>query len=106
MTRLVHLAPTVLLCGVLLGIPASAEDPPKKLTQDQREAVYSAWEDVMKQGLKAHGAGKPDVAVACFKKAVLLAREVYPKSDYPYGHPNLALTLDNLAQSLDGPGKA
>jgi CHAT domain-containing protein/tetratricopeptide (TPR) repeat protein len=87
----------VLAAGLALAAVPAGADPPKKLTDEERKALRATWRETTVAGLQAHRAGKADDAAKAFEAALDLARRLYPKDEYPDGHPDLATSLNNLA---------
>ncbi|WP_439628282.1 tetratricopeptide repeat protein [Gemmata sp.] len=97
-----------LLCAtacVLLCAPANADDPPKKLTPEERKALIAKVAELSKAGFKAHQAGQVAEGTKAFQDALAITRRGYPKADFPDGHTNLAASLNNLGIVLHGQGK-
>ena len=104
MTRFLLLVSGVLTC-VLLAEPVSADDPPKKLTTDQRNELKAKLTELNTAGFKASQAGKYQDAAEAWQEALKIARQLYPESEFPDGHPNLATSLNNLAVLYESQGK-
>ncbi len=104
MNRLLPLV-MCLLTVSLLFVPASAEDPPKKLTADERKELALKMQDWVGVALKATRAGKTDEEGKAWAEALKIARQLYPKEQYPDGHENLAACLNNMAVFYRGQGK-
>ena len=96
MTRFMLFVTCVLTCA-LLGVPVCADDPPKKLTAEERKELEAKWGELNTAGIKAHNAGKGDEADKAITAALQIARRVYAKAEFPDGHANLAASLHNLA---------
>src|SRR5262249_54036452 len=76
---------------------SAADDPPRKLTAEQRKELAAKWQQATTAGEKAYQAGKGAEAVKAFEEALALARRLYPKAEFPGGHADLATSLNNLA---------
>ncbi len=96
MKRFTLLATCVLTCS-LLGIPARADEPPKKLTKEERKELEAKWKTWGEGGTKAYQAGKIDEAAKAFAEALKIARRLYPNDAFPNGATSLATSLNNLA---------
>src|SRR5262245_3602451 len=103
MTRFVSIAGVVLLLGLGLGL--LADDPPGKLTPQERKALEAKWEERTAAGIRAYNAGRHAEAIKAFEAALEMARRLYPKSEFPDGHENLATSLNNLAELHRSQGK-
>src|SRR5262249_58387603 len=91
------------LVGLVLGMTlvagwcaGAAEDPPKKLTQEERKELEAKWKELNEAGMKYYQAGKLPEATEAAEKALETARRLYPRQD----HPDLAKSLNNLALVL------
>src|SRR5262249_34843581 len=96
MTRFVLFTTCVLTCR-LVGLPASADDPPKKLTSEERKELEVRWNELRATGRKQLAAGKADEAEKSLLRALELCRRLYGKDEFPNGHPNLGMSLTFLA---------
>lgn len=92
MTRLLLLV----LVAVLLPAWAGADDPPKKLTDEERKELAAKYSERETDGFKAYKAGRPADAVKAVEEALAIGRRLYPAAEYPDGHRELATTLTNL----------
>ena len=104
MTRLMTLMLCVLTCA-LVGVPVSADDPPKKLTPEERKELDVKQRELNTAGVKHYQNGKYPEATKAFEESLGLARRLYPKNEYPDGHTNLVTSLNNLAFLLQAQGK-
>ncbi len=104
MTRLILFA-TFMLTGSVLGVPARADEPSKKLTEEERKVLESKGLELNEVGLKAARAGKYLEAQKAWEAALEVARQLYPKDQFPDGHANLATSLSNLGALLKAQGK-
>ncbi len=95
MTRFMLLVTCALTCA-LLAVPATADDPPKELTPEERKDLETKLRDSMMAGVEAYQAGKVPDAIKATESSVEIARRLYPKAEYLDGHPNLAQCLNNL----------
>src|SRR5262245_61214728 len=84
------------LLGALFAAPARTEDPPKKLTEEERKELRAKREKLNTAGLAAFQAGKRLEATKAFEEALEVARTLYPKAEFPDGHTDLALSLNDL----------
>jgi CHAT domain-containing protein/Tfp pilus assembly protein PilF len=91
-------------CGLLTGV-ASGDDPPKKLTPEERKELEAKWKELHAAGEKASRAKKTAEAVKAFESALEIARRLYYRLDYPQGHVNLAQTMNDLADQYETGGR-
>jgi CHAT domain-containing protein/tetratricopeptide (TPR) repeat protein len=96
MIRFLALATQVFTC-VVLAATARADDPPKKLTAEERKELEAKWTALNEAGLKAYQAGMLEEAVKAHEEELEINRRLHPKEDYPDGHQKLATSLNNLA---------
>src|SRR5579872_3596618 len=96
---------TCLLGSLLLGLPLWADDPPKKLTAEERKELEAKWNESNSDGLKAYRLGKYHDAQNSFEAGLELARRAYPKEEYPKGHASLATSMTNIAAAMVSQGK-
>jgi CHAT domain-containing protein/tetratricopeptide (TPR) repeat protein len=104
MTRLVPLVLGVLAVAWLADA-VSADDPPKKLTAEERKELEVKWKERNDAGLKAYPAGRHLEAVKLCEEALGIARRLYPKAEYPDGHNTLATSLNNLGFLYQAQGR-
>src|SRR5262249_22967212 len=81
------------LVAVLLTLPATADDPPKKLTPEERKDLEARLAESANSGQKHYQAGRMADAATAYTKALETARTLYPKADFPNGHEDLAFLL-------------
>jgi len=94
-----------MLAGALLAVPASADDPPKKLTPEERKELLAKWDKLIDTGIEASQKGRYPEAEKAFRTALEIARKLYPKTEFPDGHVNLATSLNNLGLVYRAQGK-
>jgi len=87
-----------LLTLLLTTAPAKAEDPPKKLSAEERKNLEGNWEELTAAGIKAYQARNYSEAIKSFEAALALARQLYPKNEFQDGHEDLISSLGNLAE--------
>ncbi len=104
MNRFLPLVTGLLACALLV-VPVRAEDPPKKMTAEERGELVARWKEVMLAGIKAHRAGKQDDAVQSLAEGLRIARRLHPKGEAPDGHPDLVISMQNLAVVYQAQGK-
>ncbi len=82
-----------------------ADDPLQKLTPEERRELELKRRDLNSAGFKALDAASYADAQKAFEAALAIARRVYPKTDFPYGHANLAQSVNSLASLYRTQGK-
>jgi CHAT domain-containing protein/tetratricopeptide (TPR) repeat protein len=105
MSRVQVLLLAALVCVVPL-VPARADDPPKKLTADERRELEAKYLKLLDAGVKATVAGKGAETVTAFEEVLAVARKLYNAADFPDGHEELATAMSCLAQLYRDQGKA
>ncbi|MBA4064263.1 MAG: hypothetical protein C0501_11225 [Isosphaera sp.] len=87
----------VLAAGqVLAAAAAGVDDPPKKLTADERKELEAKRLELKATADKAYQGGKYDEAGKALAETLGIARQLYPTDAYPDGHPDVASALSNL----------
>jgi CHAT domain-containing protein/tetratricopeptide (TPR) repeat protein len=104
MNRLVSLVACVLV-GVLIALPGRADDPPKKITPEERKELDAKHRDLNLAGMEAYQGGNYAAANKAWGEALDVARRLYPKAEYPEGHQNLATSLNNLGSLYQAQGE-
>jgi CHAT domain-containing protein/tetratricopeptide (TPR) repeat protein len=82
------------LCAV------AGDDRPDKLTPEERKELEASWNELANAGVKHYQAGQLAEATEALEKALAAARRLYPATEFPDGHPNLDVSLNNLARVL------
>src|SRR4051794_39011666 len=104
MARLMMLALCVSV-SALLAVPAAAPPQPEKLTEEEKRTLEKRWEALKVIGDKAYGEGKRAEAAKAWEEALAVARRLYPRTEFPEGHPKLATSVNNLASLYKAQGK-
>src|SRR5262245_60730659 len=95
---------SVLVLGLVLAGPESvairADEPARKQTSEERQLLEKEAKSLNLEALKLRGAGKFAEATRQMERALALFEELYPKDQFPQGHPNLAGGLNNLGFCL------
>ena len=104
MTRSWWFVVCALVCAVA-SRPSSADDPPKKLTAEERKELEVKWGDWNRAGLKSYQMGKYPESESSFASALEVARQLYPRETFPNGHASLATSMANLAAALNNQGR-
>ena len=84
---------------------ASADDPPEKLTPEERKQLEARLEQLNGVATKAQQAGNYPEAQKAYESALGEVRRLYPKDEFPDGHTDLAGGLNNLGFILLLQGK-
>jgi CHAT domain-containing protein/tetratricopeptide (TPR) repeat protein len=84
------------LTGALLVVPARADDPPRKLTAEERTELEAKWKELDAAAVKAFQAGRYADALKAAEPALELARRLYAAIEFPDGHENLATSLNHV----------
>jgi len=95
---------SVLLAGllVLLGtMPLRAEPPPA----EERARLVAEALKAYREFLALYQQGKMPEALGRAEKVLVLNRQLFPKKQFPNGHPNLAVSLTNVGIVLDSLGR-
>ncbi len=101
-----YLSPVVgLLVCFGLAMPSPAEEPPGKLPEGAKKQLEAEFTQLNQAGLKAYQAGKYPEATKALEEALIVARRLYNRADYPDAHPNLATAMNNLASLYRAQGK-
>jgi CHAT domain-containing protein/tetratricopeptide (TPR) repeat protein len=100
MNRLMLSTFFVLVCAQVSAL-VSADDPPKKLSPEERKELEARWTEVSQRGNKDTWSGKYPDAEKALKEALEIARQLYPTTEYPKGHPAIIVSLNRLALVFD-----
>jgi tetratricopeptide (TPR) repeat protein/CHAT domain-containing protein len=82
------------------SLPGQAADAAKGFTRQEREGLEARASELGQAGVQAYDQGDLVAAVAKIRQLLEICETLYPKSRYPEGHPNLAVTLSNLGEML------
>jgi CHAT domain-containing protein/tetratricopeptide (TPR) repeat protein len=97
MNRFLLLMVNGLLTSALVGLPARADDPTRKLTAEERKELDSKVKELTEAGIKAYEAGKYSDAIMSWEESLKIVRRLYNTAEFPDGHSNLSNSLNNLA---------
>ena len=101
------LAALALLVSLFSGLflaTAHADDPAERLTPERRQEMGRQAVAHLEAGGQAYQRGDLTTAVEEARKSVQLFEQLYPKSDYPQGHTDLANSLNGLGYLLKAQG--
>jgi CHAT domain-containing protein/tetratricopeptide (TPR) repeat protein len=98
----------VLSCGLLvvllglwpslpLGAIARSAD---ELTKEQQDQLQRRAAELKKQAIQLYQQGRYPEATKLYEQILPLYQQLYPKDQFPQGHPDLALSLNNLGYLL------
>src|SRR5262245_29084661 len=89
---------SLVLAGLMLGvgIVGAVDDPPRKLTSEERKELGARAVERNEAGIKAHRAQRLDEAERAFRDALPMWRRLHEGRD----HSNVANSLSNLAGLL------
>ncbi|QJX00764.1 CHAT domain-containing tetratricopeptide repeat protein [Frigoriglobus tundricola] len=85
------------LIGSSLPVPVTADDPPKRLTDEERKDLDDQRLKWNRVGLEASEKRQYPDAVKAYEKALEIAHRLYPMTEFPNGHAKLSNSLSNLA---------
>ena len=97
----------LLLLSALTGSVILAQEPKKEpeLTKEERAKLEAEALRLNQEGLKfSHAAQLPEAEKA-FRQALRIRQKLYRSDQYPEGHPELAVSLNNLAGILQEQGQ-
>lgn len=83
----------------------AADDPPRKLTADERKELDEKLKDRSAVALKHYQAGEFTSAHTAFEEVLAISRRRFPTDEFPNGHVDIANSLNNLALLLQVQGK-
>jgi CHAT domain-containing protein len=80
-----------------LTVPAPAADKPDELTPERRKELEAKVLELNERGTDYYQRGDYVKAKASFREVLEICRTLYPKEQYPKGHPYLVGGINNLA---------
>ena len=86
----------LLACTFVAVSMTRAEDPPKPLNKDQRMELAAKMELLYGVAVRSHQEGNLLEASRALEQGVAFARQLYPRSEYPYGNEHLAVFVRAL----------
>jgi CHAT domain-containing protein/Flp pilus assembly protein TadD len=81
---------------LLSGPGATAADPPEQLTPERRQELEKKAVALNEEGWRHNETGNYAKAIEVFREALESTRALYPKGQYPDGHPDLATSINCL----------
>src|SRR5262245_31347974 len=100
-------ARSLVMLLVLLGSGpgrAGAQEPAKELTPSERAELDKRATALIDGSLQLYHQGKYVEAIAKGEQAVTTFQQLYPAAKFPDGHPDLAVSLNNLGAFLQTAG--
>src|SRR4051812_29658132 len=91
--------------SVLVLIELFAGLSAQELVPEQAARLKVEASDLARQGTALTQAGKPAEAVPLFEKALAIRQQLYPSTQFPAGHADLAVTHHNLSIALAQSGQ-
>jgi len=101
---LIAVAVLTLLFTGLISPAARAADPPEWLTPEQRKELEQRASELNNAGVQLYQRGAIDPALEKMKQVLQIHERLYPKSEYPAGHLDLARSLAWLGWLLEAHG--
>lgn len=99
----------VMMLTALLGcvglVALCADEPPKKLTTEERKELEAKWTELYTTSVKALAANQLVEAQKSAEEALALTRKLYPKEQWPDGHTRLATSIGHLGNVLRARGR-
>src|SRR5262249_32375709 len=78
---------------------------PSSLSKEQRLALEQEAGELNKRMVLLYSEGKMTEALSLASKALEIRERLYPAKDYPDGHADLAVSLNNLGFVLEAMGE-
>ena len=97
----------LLLLSALTGSLLLAQEPKKEpeLTQEERAKLMAEARRLNESGGRLYQAGKFQEAEQTWRQELALYQRLYPRTQFPEGHPTLAQNLNNLGILLQQQGQ-
>src|SRR5690348_837855 len=86
----------LVLLAAYLG-RAAADNPSKEPSSEERVRLEQQATDLNERAGALYGQGRYPEATKLLQEALEIQRELYPAKRHPEGHPDLAVSLNNLA---------
>ena len=97
---LIAVATLTLLFTGSIPHAARAAQPAERLTAGQRQELERQARELQQSGLMLNLRGEIAPAMEKMKQALQVRDRLYPKSEYPDGHPDLAASLSGMGVVL------
>jgi CHAT domain-containing protein len=94
-----------LLTALGLGAVLFADEPKGKPTPEQRTQLQKQAKDLEEEVLALFQKGRWSEALKLESQALAMRQQLYPRDQYPQGHPELAESLNNLGLLLQYQGE-
>jgi tetratricopeptide (TPR) repeat protein len=98
-------AVALVLLGLLGGAVGAVGAADKDLAPAERKELERRAKETNQQAIERYQQGKHEDATKLAEEALVLRRRLYPKKEYPDGHPELAESLHNLGRFLQAQGE-
>jgi tetratricopeptide (TPR) repeat protein len=97
--------PAACLLALALGVPGrpaagTAAEPVEDLSRAMRPHLERQASALNRQGVRLYRQGRHAEATRLLEQALALRQWLYPPSEYPHGHRDLALSLQHLGLVL------
>ncbi len=93
-----------LLFGALIALYAHAADPPQQRTREQRGEMETRAKELFDGGYQRYQRGQIAAALDRVRQVIQIQELLYPKGEYPDGHPDLAESLNAMGFLLKAQG--
>jgi CHAT domain-containing protein/tetratricopeptide (TPR) repeat protein len=93
-----------LWCLVALAPASRAADPPARLTPEQRKELERQAAESFNAGVQHYQRGQVGPALEKTRQALLVRERLYPQSEFPQGHPELAEALNAMGVLIQALG--
>ena len=94
----------LLLGWTVAAVPARADEPAKELTESNATSWTKEAPESNDQAIRMYRDRQYAAATELMEKALAIRRRLYPADKYD-GHPDLAMSLDNLGTLLQTQGE-
>src|SRR5205814_1783304 len=83
----------------------AADGPaPTKLGPEERKKLLAEWNELVEAGIGQRRKDQAAAALESFTKALEIAGRLYPKEEFPQGHPDLAICMNFLGLAYQEQG--
>ena len=89
-----------LLFLVVMVYTGPAADPPQRLTPEQRKELERQATELSNAVVQHYQRGELGLALDKARQAMPIREQLYPESEFPQGHPDLASSLHDLGTLL------
>ncbi len=89
---------------VAMACTGRADDPPERLTPEQRKDLERQASELFQAGFRSYQRGDLGAAVEKTRQSLQIRERIYPQGELPQGHPELAETLHAMGFLLKAQG--